>query len=79
MCEARDVKGLYRKARAGEIAEFTGISSPYEVPEHPSFALDTSALDLVECADVLQRAIERNPPQAADKGPLLRGALAAAQ
>ena len=58
VCEARDVKGLYRKARAGEIAEFTGISSPYEVPEHPSFALDTSALDLVECADVLQRAIE---------------------
>ena len=58
VCEARDVKGLYRKARAGEIAEFTGISSPYEVPEHPSFALDTSALGLVECADVLQRAIE---------------------
>jgi len=58
VCEARDVKGLYRKARAGEIAEFTGISSPYEVPEHPSFALDTSALDLAACADVLQRAIE---------------------
>ena len=58
VCEARDVKGLYRKARAGEIAEFTGISSPYEVPEHPSFAFDTSALGLVECADVLQRAIE---------------------
>jgi bifunctional enzyme CysN/CysC len=58
VCEARDVKGLYRKARAGEIAEFTGISSPYEVPEHPSFALDTSALALAECADVLQRAIE---------------------
>jgi bifunctional enzyme CysN/CysC len=58
VCEARDVKGLYRKARAGEIAEFTGISSPYEVPEHPAFAFDTSALGLVECADVLQRAIE---------------------
>ena len=58
VCEARDVKGLYRKARAGEIAEFTGISSPYEVPEHPSLALDTSALGLSECADVLQRAIE---------------------
>jgi len=58
VCEARDVKGLYRKARAGEIAEFTGISSPYEVPAHPAIALDTSALGLAECADVLQRAIE---------------------
>ena len=52
------MKGLYKKARAGEIAEFTGISSPYEPPEHPSLALDTSALDLMECADLLQRAIE---------------------
>jgi bifunctional enzyme CysN/CysC len=58
MCEARDVKGLYKKARAGEIAEFTGISSPYETPEHPWFAVDTSALSLSECADMLQRAIE---------------------
>ena len=58
MCEARDVKGLYRKARAGEIAEFTGISSPYEPPEHPAMALDTSGLGLGECVDVLQRAIE---------------------
>jgi bifunctional enzyme CysN/CysC len=58
VCEARDVKGLYRKARAGEIAEFTGISSPYEVPEYPSLAIDTSGLELLQCADVLQRAIE---------------------
>ena len=58
VCEARDVKGLYKKARAGEIAEFTGISSPYETPEHPSFAVDTSGLSLSECADMLQRAIE---------------------
>ena len=46
VCEARDAKGLYRKARAGEIDEFTGISSPYEVPQHPAFAFGTSALGL---------------------------------
>jgi adenylyl-sulfate kinase len=57
-CEARDAKGLYRKARAGEIAEFTGISSPYEAPEHPALALDTSELGLAECVDAVERAID---------------------
>ncbi len=42
-CEARDPKGLYKKARAGEIAEFTGISSPYEAPETPELRIDTDA------------------------------------
>jgi adenylylsulfate kinase len=41
-CESRDVKGLYRKARAGEIREFTGISAPYEAPERPELVLDTN-------------------------------------
>ncbi len=41
VCEARDAKGLYRKARAGEIAEFTGISAPYEPPTAPELVLDT--------------------------------------
>lgn len=41
LCEQRDVKGLYKKARAGEIAAFTGISSPYEAPEHPEIRLKT--------------------------------------
>jgi adenylylsulfate kinase len=41
-CESRDVKGLYRKARAGEIPEFTGISAPYEEPEKPELVLDTN-------------------------------------
>jgi len=41
-CEGRDVKGLYRKARAGEIPEFTGISAPYEAPEKPELVLDTN-------------------------------------
>jgi len=40
VCEARDPKGLYRKARAGQIAEFTGISSPYEIPEAPGLTID---------------------------------------
>lgn len=42
-CEARDPKGLYKKARTGEIPEFTGVSSPYEPPEHPELSIDTSA------------------------------------
>ena len=43
LCEQRDVKGLYKKARAGEISDFTGISSPYEVPQHPELSIDTSS------------------------------------
>jgi adenylylsulfate kinase len=42
VCEQRDVKGHYRKARAGEIKEFTGISSPYEEPERPELVIDTA-------------------------------------
>ena len=53
VCEARDVKGLYRKARAGEIGEFTGISSPYEEPESPEVVLDTDTLTLDESVDIL--------------------------
>jgi adenylyl-sulfate kinase len=48
-CEARDPKGLYRRARAGEIAEFTGISAPYEAPEHPDLHLHTGSLSVAEC------------------------------
>jgi adenylylsulfate kinase len=44
VCEARDVKGLYAKARAGEIPEFTGISAPYEAPTDPEIRVDTSKL-----------------------------------
>jgi adenylylsulfate kinase len=46
VCEARDVKGMYAKARRGEIKEFTGISSPYEAPENPELVIDTDTLDL---------------------------------
>lgn len=45
-CERRDVKGLYAKARRGEIKNFTGISAPFEAPEHPALTLDTSVLSL---------------------------------
>jgi adenylylsulfate kinase len=48
VCEGRDTKGLYAKARAGEIKEFTGISSPYEAPENPELRLHTSSQNLEE-------------------------------
>ena len=48
-CEARDPKGLYKKARAGQIPEFTGISSPYEAPESPELLVDTGGQDIESC------------------------------
>ena len=51
VAEARDAKGLYAKARAGELANFTGIESPYEAPESPEIHLDTAALDPEAAAD----------------------------
>ena len=55
VCEARDVKGLYRRARAGEIPNFTGISSPYEPPLEPEVVVDTSTQSLEETTDELLR------------------------
>ncbi|KEF31650.1 Adenylylsulfate kinase [Marinobacter nitratireducens] len=52
-CESRDPKGLYQKARSGEIKHFTGIDSPYEVPSHPELRLDTSTMTVDECVDSL--------------------------
>ena len=49
VCESRDVKGLYQRARSGEVKEFTGISSPYEAPEKPELVLDTNVCSLDEC------------------------------
>jgi adenylylsulfate kinase len=57
-CEARDPKGLYKKARAGQIPEFTGISAPYEAPERPELVLDTGALAVEESVGVLLRYLE---------------------
>ncbi len=67
VCEARDPKGLYKKARSGEIPEFTGISSPYEAPEAPAVHLRTGELSLDECADAVQATLEQRgffcPPE----------------
>lgn len=56
-CERRDVKGLYAKARRGEIKNFTGISAPFEAPAHPVLTLDTSALSLEESVNKLLELI----------------------
>jgi bifunctional enzyme CysN/CysC len=52
-CEKRDPHGLYRKARQGEVQQFTGLSSPYEAPLDPALTLDTAAIDLAECVEQL--------------------------
>lgn len=51
VCEQRDTKGLYRRARMGEIAEFTGISSPYEIPENPELTVLTGETSLDACVE----------------------------
>ena len=56
-CERRDVKGLYAKARKGEIKNFTGISAPFEEPAHPALTLDTSVLSLEESVNKLLELI----------------------
>ena len=61
VCEQRDPKGLYEKARQGKIPDFTGISAPYETPTDPSISLDTSALNRRECMD---RLLDRLLPKA---------------
>ena len=53
VCESRDVKGLYKKARAGEISDFTGISSPYEAPDNAEIVLDTSEVSIEACIEAI--------------------------
>lgn len=64
-CEARDPKGLYKQARSGAIAEFTGISAPYELPEHPELRVDTSqegiAVSLQQLVDYVTRSMPLRP------------------
>ncbi|GMV95332.1 MAG: hypothetical protein AMXMBFR82_51100 [Candidatus Hydrogenedentota bacterium] len=57
VCEERDPKGLYKKARAGEIKEFTGISAPYEEPDHAELVVDTGAQTLQESAESVLAAL----------------------
>jgi bifunctional enzyme CysN/CysC len=58
VCEERDPKGLYKKARAGEIPDFTGISSPYEAPEKPELRLDTSELSVQDAVERIMGYLE---------------------
>lgn len=60
VCERRDVKGLYKKARAGVIGQFTGISSPYEVPLAPELAINTAQLELEECVQQVIAFLSRD-------------------
>lgn len=57
VCEKRDVKGLYKKARAGEIKGFTGLDSPFEAPKKPSIELKTDVFSLEQCKDFLVEAL----------------------
>ena len=58
VCEERDPKGLYKKARAGEIPEFTGISAPYEEPDSPELTVNTAALTLEQCGERVVKILE---------------------
>lgn len=60
VCEARDPKGLYARARSGEIPAFTGISAPYEPPDAPSLSIDTATESLEEAIERLQRLLHRS-------------------
>jgi bifunctional enzyme CysN/CysC len=59
-CESRDPKGLYKRARAGDIKEFTGISAPYEEPADPDISVDTSGRGIEECVDDLVAYVTEN-------------------
>ena len=59
-CENRDVKGLYKRARAGEITNYTGIDSPYEVPENPELIVDTDNQSLEESVSSILNFLELN-------------------
>ncbi|MBW2937447.1 adenylyl-sulfate kinase [Aureisphaera sp. CAU 1614] len=56
-CEKRDVKGLYAKARAGEIKDFTGVNAPYETPQNPDVEIDTSTVSVEDSVAIIFKAI----------------------
>jgi len=66
VCESRDVKGLYAKARAGEVKEFTGISAPFEIPENPALVIDTTDKTIEECLEILLSKILNEVQPAAE-------------
>lgn len=59
VCEQRDVKGLYAKARAGEISNFTGITSPFEAPQNPDIEINTAELKVEEAVDAIMQIVEQ--------------------
>ncbi len=59
VCEQRDIKGLYQKARAGEISNFTGVSAPYEAPDHPDAVVDTANVDVEQAVESLKFALRK--------------------
>lgn len=59
VCEQRDVKGLYKKARAGEIPNFTGIDSPYEAPNSPDILLESGSLSIKDCVSRILFELEK--------------------
>jgi adenylyl-sulfate kinase len=58
VCEARDVKGMYARARRGELAHFTGVDAPYEPPPAPDLTLDTAGTGVQACVDALRRLLD---------------------
>ena len=58
-CEARDPKGLYKKAHSGEIPDFTGVSAPYEGPENPDLGIDTGNLSVEDSIALLMDYIDK--------------------
>jgi bifunctional enzyme CysN/CysC len=72
VCERRDPKGLYRKARAGEVKEFTGISSPYEPPLAPELALETDRKSVEECVAILAAYVNRHFRAVTSSAPIRR-------
>lgn len=66
-CESRDPKGLYRRARKGEILDFTGVDSPYEAPESAEVVVDTSTMSIEDSVSLLLDHIEQHFPIAAGR------------
>lgn len=60
VCEQRDVKGLYAKARAGEIKDFTGVNAPYEAPKNPDVEIDTSKISIEEAVAIVLTYCKKN-------------------
>src|SRR5699024_2276635 len=60
VCEQRDTKGLYRKARAGEITNFTGVTGPYETPSNPDITVDTAQYSIEDAAELILSEVIRS-------------------